>query len=206
MGNVNAIRRTLSHRMAAAALPILAAACAPEAQPFPDLPRLGVATQMTSRNLCGLGVSPRISIANAPPATALYRLRLTNTDVLFQTPWQSTADATPGGFAEGALAAYDAPCVGDLTISSFYPYQTYRLEVLALDRQSRPLAYGQTLVQVQSVSTTLERERGLAGRQSPAPQVPSVIGPVVDPRTADTIGTFISPALVPQMQGPVYQP
>jgi hypothetical protein len=206
MGNVNAIRRASLRRMAAAALPVLAAACAPEAQPFPELPRLGVTAQMTSRNLCGLGVSPTISIANTPSATALYRLRMTNTDVLFQSPWQTTADATPGGFAEGALADYDAPCVGELTINSFYPYQTYRLEVLALDRQSRPLAYGQTTVQVQSVSATLDRERGLAARQVPAPQVPAVIGPTVDPRTADTIGTFISPALVPRMQGPIYQP
>ncbi|HEY1231171.1 MAG TPA: hypothetical protein VGF26_28035, partial [Ramlibacter sp.] len=67
-----------------------AAACASPPAPFPDLPRLDVSTRLTSRNVCGLGVSPPINIAKAPSATAQYRLRMTNMDVMFQQPWQAT--------------------------------------------------------------------------------------------------------------------
>ena len=202
----NAIRGAgaAGRMVAAGALLALAAACASPPEPFPELPRLGVATQFTSRHVCGLGVSPPIAIASAPPATAQYRVRLTNTDVLLPNAWQTTADAAPGGLAEGALADYQAPCIGDLQINSFYPYYMYRLEVLALDSQSRPLAYGYTTVQVQSVTTLVDRERSVAGRSAP-PAQPIRAAPTLDPRAADTIGNFVSPALVPQMGPPVYQ-
>jgi hypothetical protein len=210
MGIGNAIRRTRkAGRLAATGVLVaLAAGCASPPEPFPELPRLGVATQLTSRNLCGLGVSPAISINKVPPATARYRLRLTNTDVLIQTPWQTTADATPGGFAEGALADYQAPCVGDLTVNNYYPYFRHRLEVLALDAQGRPLAYGSTTFLVQSVSATVDRARNAATQPAltPMPPPPPILGPAVDPRSVETIGNFVSPALTPQLQGPVYQP
>jgi hypothetical protein len=210
MGNVNAIRgaHACVRPIAVAALAMLASGCASPAPPFSELPRLGVSTQITSRNLCGLGVSPAISIAAAPPATAQYRVRLTNLDVLFQQPWQTTAAATGAGFAEGALADYEPPCIGDMQISAFYPYQTHRLEVLALDAQSRPLAYGQTTFLVQSVSTTLDRERSAAGRQgaTPVPQTPAVTGTVTDPIVGDSVGRFMNPAVIPQFPGPTIQP
>jgi hypothetical protein len=207
MGNVNAIRSALTcvRVLVPAALAALAAGCASPPPPFPELPQLSVSTQIASRNLCGLGVSPPINIANAPPATARYRMRLTNTSVLFQSPWQTTADAVPGGFAEGTLADYQAPCVGELRVNSFYPYHSYRLEVLALDAQNRALAYGATTFLVQSVTTTLELERAARGAARP-PQAPAAIGPAVDPADAESIGRFVSPSLVPQIQGPVYRP
>ncbi|HEX2115939.1 MAG TPA: hypothetical protein VHM01_16155 [Alphaproteobacteria bacterium] len=186
-------------------LAALTAGCASPPPPFPELPRLSVSTHITSRNLCGLGVSPAIDIANAPPATARYRVRLTNTNVLFQSPWQTTAEAVPGGFAEGTLADYQAPCVGELRVNSFYPYHSYRLEVLALDAQNRPLAYGATAFLVQSVSVTLEQERAVRGATR-IPQAPAAIGPAIDPADAESIGRFVSPTLVPQIQGPGYRP
>ena len=195
--------------VAAAALAAFAAGCASPPEPYAELPRLGVTTQLASRNLCGLGVSPPITLTNVPSATARYRLRMTNIDVLMQTPWQTTADATPGGFTEGALADYEGPCVGDLTINSFYPYHMYRLEVLALDGQSRPLAYGSTTFQVHSITATVDRERGRTARGTSTREPlapPPIAGPTTDPRTSDSMGRFVSPALVPQMQGPVYQP
>jgi hypothetical protein len=210
MGNVNAIRGPLARGRALlpAALAALVAGCASPPPPFPELPRLDVSTHMTSRNLCGLGVSPAINIANAPPATARYRLRLTNTSVLFQSPWQTTADAVPGGFAEGALADYQAPCVGDLQVNSLYRYHSYRLEALALDAQNRALAYGAATFPVQSVAATLDLERAAGGRAARTPTLrgPSETGPVVDPADAESIGRFVSPALIPQIQSPVYQP
>jgi hypothetical protein len=208
MGNVNAIRVRVLAPLALLLAGALAG-CATPPPPFPDLPRLGVATTFGSKNLCGLGVSPPININNAPPATTQYRLRLTNTDVLYQQPWQTTATAVPGGFTEGALADYEAPCVGDLRVYSFYRYQTYRLEVLALDAQNRPLAYGQTTVLVQSVNATLDRERSAQRRTASQPAVaaptPAIIQPV-GPATVDTVGRQVSPVLIPQIYSPILQP
>src|SRR5262245_49213855 len=124
MGNVNAIRGRALAPLALLLVGLLAG-CASPPPPFPELPRLGVATTIGSKNLCGLGVSPAITINNAPPATAQYRLRMSNTDVLYQQPWTTTVTAVPNGFAEGAIADYDAPCVGDLRVYSFYRYHTY---------------------------------------------------------------------------------
>jgi hypothetical protein len=210
MGNVNAIRSSAALRLPALAVALGGlAACASPAPPFPELPRLGVATQITSKNLCGLGVSPAISINQAPPATTQYRLRMTNTDVLYQQPWQTTVTAMPNGYSEGAIADYEAPCVGDLRVYSFYRYQTYRLEVLALDSQNRPLAYGQTTMLVQSVNTTLDRERSAKSRTAASPptaqEAPAIIEPV-GPATVDTTGRQVSPVLIPQIYNPINQP
>jgi hypothetical protein len=207
MGKVNAIRgvRRLLPTMLLAGL---TAACASPAPPFPELPRLDVSTTLTSRNVCGLGVSPPINIGKAPPATAQYRLRMTNTDVLFQQPWQTTVEAKPGGFAEGMIADYQAPCVGDLRLYSFYRFQQYRLEVLALDAQSRPLAYGSTNFLLQSISSMQDRERSSQARRTPDAPVarPSeVVGPMMGPVGPNTIGPQIDPNLIPQIFGPIDQ-
>jgi hypothetical protein len=207
MGNVNAIRGV--RRLLAAVLPAgLVAACASPPSPFPELPRLDISTKLTSRNVCGLGVSPPISIGKAPPATAQYRLRMTNIDVLFQQPWQTTVDAKPGGFAEGAIADYQAPCVGDLRVYSFYRFQQYRLEVLALDAQSRPLAYGSTNFLLQSISSMQDRERSPQARRTPEVPVarPSdVVGRTMGPVGPNTIGPQLDPTLMPQIFGPIDQ-
>jgi len=206
MGNVNAIRGAFRPVSLCVLLAGALAACASPPPPFPDLPRLTVATSFGSRNLCGLGVSPPIKITKAPPATAQYRLRMINTDVLFQTPWETTQPAKAEGFAEGDIADYEAPCVGELRLYTYYRYQQYRLEVLALDAQNRPLAYGSATVPVYSVGTMVDRERAAQRQGSPGtpePQRPSIIGPVA-PDDYDTLGPQVNPALIPQI--PVPQP
>lgn len=209
MGNVNAIRGHIAAPLALLLAGLLAGCATPPA-PFADLPQLAVSTQITSKNLCGLGVSPAISVNNAPPATAQFRLRMTNTDVLYQQPWQTTVTAVPNGqFSEGAIADYEAPCVGDLRVYTFYRYYTYRLEVLALDTQNRALAYGRTTFLVQSVNTTLDRERSAQRRagssQAATPPAPAIIEPV-GPATVGTIGPQVSPVLIPQIYNPIEQP
>jgi hypothetical protein len=206
MGNVNAIRRAGALRLAlvaALAGGVLAACALP--QPYPELQRLGVSTQITSRNLCGLGVSPPISISGAPPATTQYRLRLTNIDVLFDQPWETTVQAVPGGFGEGAIADYEAPCVGDLEVYASYRYQTYQLEVMALDANSRPLAYGRVNLAVQSISATLDRERAA---QRPSTARPNALqtrpGPL--PGWSNNAGQRVNPGIIPQPFDPLAQP
>jgi hypothetical protein len=209
MGKVNAIRGAFRPVSLGLLLAGAVSACASPPPPFPDLPRLGVSTQLGSRNLCGLGVSPAISISGAPQATAQYRLRLTNIDVLFQQPWQTTVSAEgTGTIPEGAIADYTAPCVGELSLYTFYQYQRYRLEVMAVDQQNRPLAYGQASLLVQSVSTTLDRERAVLRQAAPGTPPPPAPPPIGRPALNDynTIGTQVSPVLIPQIPGPVPQP
>lgn len=196
MEKVNAIRRPVRRAAQAAALLALAA-CASPPPPFPDLPRLSVATQITSRNMCGLGVSPAIAIGKAPAATARYRFRMTNTDVLLQTPWQTTVPAAANGYGEGALADYDGPCIGELRLYATAPYFVYRFEVLALDAQDRPLAYGQTTLVVQSIGETVEREKAAGGRSVSMP-------PPLPP--ASSVNPIINPAMYPRLPGPIYEP
>ena len=196
MEKVNAIRR-LACRAAAVAAVLALAACAPPPPPFPDLPRLSVATQITSRNMCGLGVSPAITIGNAPAATASYRFRLVNTDVLLQDPWQTTIAATPNGYSEGALPDYEGPCIGELRLYSAAPYFIYRLEVLALDAQEPPAAYGQTSMVVRSISATIEQEKAAGGRAAPVPRPMPPVG---------SVNPLINPALNPRLSGPSYEP
>jgi hypothetical protein len=193
MGNVNAIRGAFRPASLGLLLAGAVSACASPPPPFPDLPRLGVSTHLGSRHLCGLGISPPISISGAPSATARYRLRLTNTDVLFPQPWQTTVPAdSPTAIAEGAIADYEAPCVGDLQLYTLYRHQSYRLEVMALDAQNRPLAYGEVRFPVESVSTTVDRERTVqrqAAPGTPAPRAPTVFGPGIP----DDYGTIPQP-------------
>lgn len=163
MEKVNAIRQPV-WRAAAVAAVLALVACASPAPPFPDLPRLSVGAQITSRNMCGLGVSPAIAIGDAPAATARYRFRMINTDILFQEPWQTTVAAASNGYSEGALADYEGPCFGERRLYAPAPYFIYRLEVLALDARDRPLAYGQTSMVVWSLSDVLEQEKAAGGR------------------------------------------
>jgi len=196
MENVNAIRRMKGHAAAVAALLALPA-CASPPPPFPDLPRLNVATKITSRNMCGLGVSPAITIANAPAATASYRFRMTNTDVLFQEPWQTTIAATPNGYREGALADYEGPCFGERRLYTLAPYFVYRFEVLALDGRDRPVAYGQTSLVVRTISEMIEQEKAAGG--GPVPTLPPT-------PPAGMVDPIINPGLYPRLPGQIYEP
>lgn len=208
MGKVNAIRGAFRPVSLGLLLASAVSACASPPPPFPELPRLGVLAQLTSRNLCGLGVSPAIAISGAPQATAQYRLRMTNIDVLFRQPWQTTVSAgSAGTIPEGAIADYVAPCVGDLSQFSFYRYQQYRLEVMALDPQNRPLAYGQTTLLAQSVNATLDRERAALRPVAPGTRPLQALPPIGAPvDNYDAIGTQVTPVLIPQLPGPVPQP
>jgi hypothetical protein len=194
----NAIRRQIGRAAASAAALLALAACASPPPPFAELPKLTVATRITSRNMCGMGVSPAITIRGAPSATARYRLRMTNIDVLFQEPWQTTAAATEDGYREGALPDYDGPCLGELRIYAPVPYFRYRFEVLALDTQDRPLAYGQMTLLVRSIGDTVEQEKAAGGRvvTEPPPPIPP----------ADTVNPIVNPALNPRLRGPSYEP
>jgi hypothetical protein len=153
-----AIRSPRAALTAAVALLALAA-CAPASPLFPELPRLQVAAAFGLQNLCGLGVSPAIAVAGAPAGTTRFRVRMTNTSVLLQTPWQETLPAGPTGIAEGAAPSYPPPCMGT------YQQYAYRFEVMALDANDRPLAYGQTT----ATAVTLDR---LARQARNAPAQP----------------------------------
>lgn len=146
--------------MLALGLAVGASACAPRPSPYPDLARLAVSAQFGERNLCGLGVSPAVSIGNAPDGVANYRIKVTNIDVLLHTPWEATVPASTGGVAEGAAREYVGPCPGEFQV------HRYRLEVLALGGSGRPVGYGVTVISAQSLAV-LVRTRG--GRASPEP-------------------------------------
>lgn len=142
------------HAALTAAVALLAlAACAPTPPLFPELPRLQVSTGFGLRNLCGLGVSPAIGVTGAPAGTARYRVRMTNTSVLLQTPWQETLPASPAGIAEGAAPSYPPPCMG------VYQQYAYRFEVMALDANDRPLAYGQATASAVSLDRLVRQAR-----------------------------------------------
>ncbi len=193
----NVIRR-LVRAAAPAAVLLTLAACATPPPPYPELPRLAVSTQITSRNMCGMGVSPAINIRNAPAAATQYRLRLVNVDVIFQEPWQTTVAASPDGYREGALADYEGPCIGERAFDATGSYFTYRFEALALDAQNRPVAYGQTSLPIRSIGATVERERATGGGQ-PAPFPADLPSPM-------TVNPMINPALYPRLPGPSIEP
>src|SRR5262245_24473748 len=111
------------------------AACVGDRGPHPELPYLGVATKFTSRNLCSLGISPEIRLAVQPAGASLYRLRLTAISVLSGVKWQGDVPATGPVVPEGAVINMPLPCPGELQ------QITYRLEIMALASDYRPVAY-----------------------------------------------------------------
>jgi hypothetical protein len=156
---------------------------------------------MTSRNLCGLGVSPALAITNTPKSTARYRVQIVNIDVLFQRPWQTTIPASTNSFPEGALAGYEGPCVGELRqyqVSGVY-YRTYRLEVLAVDDTNKPLAYGATTFPVYSIDHTRNEERRTVSK-------PSQSAPRVTPEAPEPPRDYPTPPVVPLIPVPGYEP
>ncbi|HEX6980192.1 MAG TPA: hypothetical protein VF342_12920 [Alphaproteobacteria bacterium] len=172
MQNVNAIRLMpdRAFRVAVAAgVALLLAACAPAPRPFPELPSLTVSTYIGSANMCGLGVSPAIRIGNAPESTARYKVRMSNTSVLFQTPWEATFPARPDGIPEAAAENYDPPCPGQ------FQGFNYHIEVLALDAADRPVAYGSTNIGLGSIDkvVTAEHNQRTAGTPLQPPTPPA---------------------------------
>jgi hypothetical protein len=133
----------------AAALAALAAlaACAPT-QPNAHLTRLNIATRFGPNNVCSEGVLPAIAVRGAPAGTALYRVRISSMDVLYQRPWEGTVATAGGDIEEGAAPGFPAPCLSE------QQELLYRFEVMALDSASRPLAYGQTGVMARPPART----------------------------------------------------
>lgn len=153
-------------------------ACQYPTTPLAKLPRLGVGIQFALENLCNVGLSPRIDLSNVPAETKTYIVKITNVDVLIQTPWREAIPATSKTeIPEGAGKTFVGPCIGDNT--RFPPVApngyTYRVEVLAADAAGKSLAYGWTNVLVQSPYLTARRMRvlqqqGKASLQNGRPQ------------------------------------
>lgn len=150
---------------AVAALLILTA-CANERGPNPNLPRMGLNAEFTSRNLCSLGVSPEVRLGGVPEGTAAYRWRMTNVSVLFAPSWETELPASGTTIPEGAAADFPTPCMGELERPQ--PV-SYRFEVLALGADRQPLAYGWNFILVRSLPYQLELEQQRAKRRLPEP-------------------------------------
>lgn len=198
MLNVNAIR-SMPDRAFRGAVPagialLLVAACAPAPRPFPELPSLRISTSIGSANMCGLGVSPAIRIDNAPEATVRYKVRMSNTSVLIQTPWEPTFPARPGGIPEAAAENYDPPCPGQ------FQGFNYEIEVLALDAADRPVAYGRTNFGLGSIDKVVEAEHRQRTGASPAQ-------PTILPGGTTTFGSPVTygrdPGLNPAFVAPL---
>jgi len=136
-------------------------ACANDLGPHPNLPVLGAFTDFLSTNLCSEGVSPEIRLGGVPANTASYRLLFTNVSVLSAPRWQVTLRADSPVVPAGAIEKFEAPCPGELL--SF----NYRLEVMALDGDQRPLAYGWTFASARSLTKQIEREQVMARTLGP---------------------------------------
>lgn len=142
------------------------AACANDRGPHPNLPPLGIQAEFTSRNLCGLGVSPEVRLGGVPAGTAVYRWRMTNVSVLFAPSWQVDVPANGPLIPEGAVPDFPTPCPGELD----QPRSTsFRFEVMALAENGQPLAYGWNFISVRSLSSQLDIERRRAARLIEAP-------------------------------------
>src|SRR6185436_19501227 len=87
------------------------ASCATEPTPGPNAMAIDVAFGLA--NLCGPGVSPKITVINPPAATARYAIRMRNIDVLVPSPWEATVNASGAVIAEGAAPDYRGPCPGE---------------------------------------------------------------------------------------------
>jgi hypothetical protein len=151
--------------------PLALMGCSAPKQPFPGLPRLSVSTQFRTENLCDLGVSPRIVLSQVPDGTAKYMVQITDTYVVLQNSWREVVPLmSKTEIPEGAAKTYVGPCIGDN--SRFAPIAPYgylhRVEVLAEAKDGRPLAYGATLVYVDSPYITAKKER-LQSQQGGAP-------------------------------------
>jgi len=147
-------------------------ACAPMTRTsYRDLPQLRVGVRLGLENLCAGSQSPPIALQNVPAGTASYRVRMSNISVMLQTPneWTIPAPAEPALVPIGALPGYSGPCPGEL--QRF----TYRLEVMALDAQGRPAAFGVANMLAVSVNKTAQETWRGAGRSSAVdPSLPPV--------------------------------
>lgn len=141
---------------AAAAIVAMAilAGCASDRGPHPDLPPLGARFEFLSKNLCSEGISPEIRLGGIPADAASYRLQISNISVVAAPRWEATVvKAETPVIPAGAIANFDAPCPGEQ--QSFL----YRLEVMAIARDGRPLAYGWQFGTARSLTRQIEQEQ-----------------------------------------------
>jgi hypothetical protein len=150
---------------------LVLAACAYDRGPHPNLPPLGVQADFTSRNLCGLGVSPQVRLGNVPANVATYRLRVSEISTLRGPRWQADLPAKGPVIAEGAMDGFDLPCPGEKQ------HLSYRFEVMALASDARPMAYGWGFSSVLSLPEQIEVEQRRAKRG----EQPSAVTPTRPP-------------------------
>lgn len=170
--------------------PLMITGCSTPSPPFPNLPRLAVSTRFKTENLCDAGISPKIALGNVPNATARYLVQITDISVLLQTPWREVIPASSKAeIPEGAAKTYIGPCIGDnLRFDPVAPLgYVHRVEVLAEDKDGRPLAYGTINIYVESPYLTAKGER-FHQQQGGAAEAPV---PVAPPSfSMDQTGTF----------------
>jgi hypothetical protein len=175
---------------------LLISGCANDRGPHPELPRMGVYSGFTSRNLCGLGVSPEFRFVSAPPDATTYRIKMTNVSALAGSSYEFTVPVSAADtrnkqmvIPEATIPDFPAPCVPDDII--LRQYFNYRIEVLALASDGRPLAYGWNFAIAYPLNLELyyerladqarQRDRAAAAR-SPVPTEPAVAKPPTPPQ------------------------
>lgn len=152
----------------AACLAGLLASCAPHVPGPAGVPQMGVRTYFGSEHVCSLGVSPPILLDGAPGSAARYRVRFTNTSVLWAVAQEFEVASTGREIAQGAIEGYRGPCPGEMAGFSF------RVEVLAFDAAGQTLAYGSTS------ASALNPSRLIRGPEADRPRMPQ--GPGETPR------------------------
>ncbi len=150
---VNARKNLAGIAIVVAGAAWMLAACANERGPHPNLPTIGILTSFTSQNLCNLGVSPAVRLSAVPEGTASYKLRITNISVLSGLRVEVSLKADGSLIPEGAIGNFDAPCPGELQTFN------YRVEVMALGVDGRPLAYNWAFASARSLTRQLESEQ-----------------------------------------------
>jgi hypothetical protein len=145
-------RRSALMGIAATAL-LAVAGCARDLGPHPDLPFLLISAGLTSQNLCGLGVSPRINLPNAPANAVRYRFKMTLVSALSGPTWETDVPATGNIIPEGALNDFPAPCPPEIQNYS------YRVEMMAYDANDKPLAYGWNFWSTRSLARQVYAEQ-----------------------------------------------
>lgn len=156
---IKAGRSRVREAVAVLALAMMLAACANDRGPHPDLPPLGARMEFLSKNLCSDGIFPEIRLGGVPSNTTRYRVLLTNISILSAPRWETMIKADGPVIPEGAAGDFDLPCPGELQTFQ------YRLEVMALADDGRPLAYGWSFSVARALSLQIEREQFEAKRR-----------------------------------------